>query len=95
MRKILAKKKSKGVELPFVISAGVAQLVEHHLPKVRVVSSRLIARLSKRRRISCFFKQQFCGCSSVVEHHVANVRVVSSSLITRFFFFQFFFFLRV
>ena len=55
-----------------IINAGVAQLVERHLPKVNVVSSNLITRFVLDR-----------GCSSVVEHHVANVRVVSSSLITR------------
>jgi hypothetical protein len=34
-------------ELESEIHAGVAQLVEHQLPKLRVVSSNLIARFEK------------------------------------------------
>ena len=81
------------------LSAGVAQLVERHLPKVNVVSSSLITRYTLRGQVHVLglsksrkavnlaarrIRPVFCGCSSVVEHHVANVRVVSSSLITRY-----------
>ena len=62
--------------------AGIAQLVEHNLAKVGVMSSSLVSR-SRLVFLSVSFSKtaQYAGIAQLVEHNLAKVGVASSSLV--------------
>ena len=72
----------KFATLKFFIQAGVAQLVEHNLAKVRVASSSLVSRSKSRSSIrSGFFFTPFCPGGGIGRH--AGLKILWSVMAVR------------